>query len=64
MSVFLSAAMTEAVVTVPSANVTVTPRPVPSTWSAVTIVPLSATMMPVPCSRPARTVTTDGATRW
>ena len=64
MSVFALADATVAVATVPSAKVTVMAPPPATTWSAVSIVPSSATMTPVPRSFPALIVTTEGATRW
>ena len=64
MSVFLSDERTLAFATVPSAKVTVMLLPPATTWSAVRIVPSSATMTPVPRSWPVRTRTTDGASRW
>ena len=64
MSSFGLAAATVAFAVVPSANVTVMVPPPAMTWFAVRIVPSSATMTPVPSSSPARTITTDGATRW
>jgi len=64
MSSFGSAAATVAFAVVPSANVTVMGPLEAMTWFAVSIVPSSATMTPVPSSWLVRTMTTDGATRW
>ena len=55
---------TVARVSVPSAKVTVMADASAMTWFAVMIVPLSATMMPVPEPPPAWMTTTEGATRW
>src|SRR6185312_1963078 len=64
MSVCLSADVTAAAATVPSAYVTVMPPPLATTWAAVRMVPLSDTMTPAPRSFPSLTVTTDGESRW
>ena len=64
MSSFGLVPATVACAVVPSANVTVTAPPPAITWFAVKIVPLSATMTPVPRSWLVRTMTTEGATRW